>query len=74
MRPADAIALLSALLADDSPTGLPSVLRQTVSKLLTPSNLHGRGLDVTTHWTSPDQSLPALGPHVPEQPKLYGCR
>lgn len=56
MRPADAIALLSAVLADDSPTGLPSGLRQTVSKLLTPANLHGRGLDLTTHWTSPNQS------------------
>ncbi len=56
MRPADAIALFSALLADDSTTGLPSVLRQTVRKLITPSNLHRRGLDVTTHWTSPDQS------------------
>jgi hypothetical protein len=56
MRPANAIALLSALLADESTTGLPSALRQTVLKSLTPSNLHGRGLDVTTHWTSPDQS------------------
>jgi hypothetical protein len=56
MRPAAAIALLSALLADDSPTGLPSVLRKTVRKLLTPSSLHSRRLDVTTHWTSPDQS------------------
>ena len=56
MRPADAIALLGALLADDSPTRLPSVVRKTVAKWLTSSNLHARGLDVTTHWTSPDES------------------
>jgi Protein-arginine deiminase (PAD) len=56
MRPADAITLLSTLLTDDSPTGLPSGLRQTVRKLLTISNLHSRGLDLTNHWTSPDQS------------------
>lgn len=56
MRPADAIALLSTFLADGSSSGLPSVLLQTVRKLLTVSNLHSRGLDITTHWTSPDQS------------------
>lgn len=57
MRPADAIRLLSAVLTDDSLTGLPAVLRRTAGKMLTPSNLQARGLDVTTHWVSPDHSF-----------------
>jgi restriction system protein len=56
MRPADAIALFNTFLADGSSSGLPSALLQAVRKLLTASNLHSRGLDVTTHWTSPSQS------------------
>jgi Protein-arginine deiminase (PAD) len=56
MRPGDAIALLNTFLADGSSSGLPSALLQAVRKLLTAANLHSRGLDVTTHWTSPSQS------------------
>ncbi len=52
MRPKDAVTLLGAILADDALTGLPSTLRKGVATLLTPANLHARGLDVTTHWAS----------------------
>jgi hypothetical protein len=56
MRPVDAIAVLGSLLGDDSAIGLPTTVRKNVLKLLTPANLHSRGLDVTRHWTSSSQS------------------
>jgi hypothetical protein len=56
MRPADAIELLNGVLADDSATGLPSTILNTVRQSLTNSHLKSRRLDATTHWTSPNES------------------
>jgi hypothetical protein len=56
LRPSAAIALLSPLVDDNKVFGLPDSIRKALLKVLTVANLQSRRLDVTTHWTSPDES------------------